>query len=87
MLEIIFGKEANDPYLTSVRVNPGYPRYMKVEKLLDKIKSLIATSKFYEIKADISSAHKNRSLFKKSYLSENKKLKIEFKPVQMALLY
>jgi hypothetical protein len=43
---------------------------MKVEKLLDKIKSLIATSSHYKIKADISTAHKNRSYFKKVFLNK-----------------
>lgn len=53
---------------------------------MDKIKSLIATSNFYEIRSDISSAHKNRSYFKKLYLN-SKKMKTNFKTVQMALLY
>jgi hypothetical protein len=31
MLEVIFGREANEPYLKSaIKVNPGFPRYMKV---------------------------------------------------------
>ncbi len=41
---------------------------MKAEKLLDKVKSLIATSNRYKIRVDTSSAHKNRSYFKKIYL-------------------
>lgn len=60
---------------------------MKVEKLLDKIKSLIATSNFYKIRSDISTAHKNRSYFKKIYLNKDKKFIPNFKSVQMALLY
>lgn len=32
------------------------------------MKSLIATSNFYKIRLDISSAHKNRSFFKKVFL-------------------
>lgn len=70
-----------------MKVNPGFPRYMKVDKLLDKIKSLIATSNFYKIRSDISTAHKNRSYFKKIYLNQEKKLITNFKAVQMALLY
>lgn len=46
---------------------------MKVEKLLDKVKSLIATSSHYKIRVDTSSAHKNRSYFKKLYLTNEKK--------------
>ena len=88
MLEIIFGREANEPYLKSaIKVNPGFPRYMKIEKLLDKIKSLIATSNFYKIRSDISSAHKNRSYFKKIFLNTDKKLITNYKVMQMALLY
>ena len=31
MLEIILGQEANEPYLQSaMKVNPGFPRYMKI---------------------------------------------------------
>lgn len=88
MLEIIFGREANEPYLKSaIKVNPGFPRYMKVEKLLDKVKSLIATSNFYKIRSDISSAHKNRSFFKKIYLNQDKKLISNPKIMQFALAY
>ncbi len=89
MLEVIFGREANEPYLKSaIKVNPGFPRYMKVEKLLDKIKSLIATSSFYKIRSDISSAHKNRSHFKKIFLnSADRKFISNPKIVQMALVY
>ena len=60
---------------------------MKIEKLLDKIKSLIATSNFYKIRSDISSAHKNRSYFKKIFLNTDKKLITNYKVMQMALLY
>lgn len=68
MLQIIFGRQANEPYLKSaIKVNPGFPRYMKVQKLLDKVKTLIATSNFYKIRPDISTAHKNRSFFKKQF--------------------
>ena len=88
MLEIIFGREANEPYLKSgVKVNPGFPRYMKLVKLLDKIKSLIATSNFYKIRSDISTAHKNRSYFKKVYLNQEKKLIYNPRVTQMAFLY
>jgi hypothetical protein len=88
MLEIIFGREANEPYLKStIKVNPGFPRYMKVEKLLDKVKSLIATSSFYKIRSDISSAHKNRSFFKKIYLNQDKKLISNPKIMQLALAF
>lgn len=55
--------------------------------MLDKIKSLIATSSFYKIRSDISSAHKNRSYFKKIYLNQEKKLITNFRVVQAALLY
>jgi len=54
---------------------------------LDKIKSLIATSSFYKIRSNISSAHKNRSYFKKIYLNTDKKLISNDKIVQMALTY
>jgi hypothetical protein len=88
MLEIILGQEANEPYLKSaIKVSPGFPRYMKVEKLLDKVKSLIATSSFYKIRSDISSAHKNRSYFKKMYLNQDKKMVYNPRVIQMALLY
>jgi hypothetical protein len=88
MLEIIFGREANEPYLKSaIKVNPGFPRYMKVEKLLDKVKSLIATSNFYKIRSDISSAHKNRSFFKKIFLNQDKKFISNPKIMQLALAY
>lgn len=60
---------------------------MKVEKLLDKVKSLIATSSFYKIRSDISSAHKNRSYFKKIYLNQEKKFISNPKIMQMALAY
>ena len=88
MLEIILGREANEPYLKSaIKVNPGFPRYMKLEKLLDKIKSLVVTSSFYKIRSDISSAHKNRSYFKKIYLNQDKRLVTSPKIVQLALAY
>jgi hypothetical protein len=54
---------------------------------LDKIKSLIATSSFYKIRSNISSAHKNRSYFKKIYLNTDKKLISNPKIMQMALAY
>lgn len=54
---------------------------------MDKIKSLITTSNFYKIRSDISSAHKNRSYFKKIYLNQEKKLIHNHKVQQMALLY
>lgn len=74
MMEIIYQRESNEPYLKSgIKVNPNFPRYMKVEKLLDKVKSLIATSSYYKIRVDTSSAHKNRSYFKKLYLTNEKK--------------
>ena len=74
MMEIIYQREANQPYMKSgIKVNPNFPRYMKVQKLLDKVKSLIATSSFYKIRVDTSSAHSNRSYFKKLYLPNEKK--------------
>lgn len=60
---------------------------MKVEKLLDKVKSLIATSSFYKIRSDISTAHKNRSYFKKIFLNQDKKMVTNPKMVQLALAY
>lgn len=38
------------------------------------MKPLIATSPFYEIKKDISTAHKNRSFFKKVFLQSDAKV-------------
>ena len=51
------------------------------------MKALITTSSFYKIRSDISSAHKNRSYFKKMYLNNEKKMIYNHKVIQMALLY
>ena len=47
----------------------------------------MVTSSFYKIRSDISSAHKNRSYFKKIYLNQDKKLVTNPKIVQLALAY
>lgn len=60
---------------------------MKVQKLLDKVKSLIATSSHYKIRVDTSSAHKNRSYFKKLYLTNEKKFIKDEQVQKLALLY
>lgn len=51
------------------------------------MKSLIATSSYYKIRVDTSSAHKNRSYFKKIYLTNEKKYIKDEEMQKLALVY
>ena len=87
-MEGIFRKEANEPYLRYMgKASVIGTRYIKVEKTLDKIKSLVMTSNFYKIRFDTSSPHKNRSYFKKIYLSQEKKMVENPKIQNLAQIY